>query len=98
MADVKNTEMEIQKHLFIDDGIIENLIDVKRVLNQPRKYSGNPVLKPEDWEYFHGTSVLYDEDEKIYKMWHGVQKGQRMWPPQVSWPSPCERIGGFRAG
>ena len=33
MADVKNTEMEIQKHLFIDDGIIENLIDVKRILN-----------------------------------------------------------------
>jgi len=79
MAEVSHTHVTGEKHLFLDDGIIEELVDARQVLNQPRKFPGNPVLKPEGgWEFFHGTSVIYDEEDRLFKMWHGVQKGQKM--------------------
>ena len=75
----KEVKLGSRKSLFLDDDIIQDLQGLTRELNQPIKHPGNPILKPDEaWEFFHGTSVHYDEEEKIYKMWHGVQKGQIM--------------------
>ncbi len=58
---------------FIDDYLVEDLADITRTLHQPVKDPGNPVLTPSGaWEanpYLYGT-VIYDEDESIYKMWY----------------------------
>ncbi len=40
-----------QKQLFIDDYIIESMNNVQKVLNQPEKYPGNPIVKMDQpWE------------------------------------------------
>ena len=65
------------KQLFVDDSIIGSLERAYRVLNQPVKYEGNPVLalKPEqkvggqDLVVVMGN-VIYDAEERIFKMWY----------------------------
>lgn len=63
------------KQLFIDDHLIEELDGAERVLNQPVKHPGNPlVVKDRAWED-NGpgySTVLYDADEAVYKLWYGV--------------------------
>jgi len=64
------------KQLFIDDYIIEELKGAEKVLNQPVKHPKNPLVIPDKpWEknaiYANG-GVIYDQEEKIFKMWaHG---------------------------
>jgi hypothetical protein len=67
-------EVGRDRQLFIDDYVIAKTKGVKLTLNQPTKYAGNPVLvadKP--WEKgsvaVYGT-VLYDEQDKCFKMWY----------------------------
>ena len=67
-----------QKQLFLDHQIIESLHNITTQLNQPAKYSGNPVLgmAPADdssWDagmqiYF--SSVAWDEEDKLLKLWY----------------------------
>ncbi len=41
------------KQLFLDGGVIDRLKRVRRTLNQPRKYTGNPIIKADPnhpWE------------------------------------------------
>ena len=62
--------------LFIDDELIEEMEGLEKIVNQPAKYDGNPVLtydKP--WEgncVITWGTVLYDEEEKIFKIWYQV--------------------------
>ena len=85
--------MESRKHLFIDDDIIQDMNGLRRGLNQPRKHPGNPILKPDEpWEWFHGTSVFYDEEEGIYKMWYGVQKGNNMQSGSLAYATSTDGI------
>ncbi|MDP7637968.1 MAG: hypothetical protein QF577_10530, partial [Phycisphaerae bacterium] len=64
------------KQLFIDDYIIDELKGAEKVLNQPTKHPANPLVVPdkpweEDVAYTYGT-VIYDHQEKLFKMWtHG---------------------------
>jgi len=68
------------KQLFLDDYIVESLEGASRVLNQPTKHPGNPVLPmvPEGealWEAGMVTSfgsVIFDEEESIFKMWYSL--------------------------
>jgi len=62
------------RQLFVDDFVIDRLSNVKLTLHQPTKYAGNPVLRDDrPWEAksvaIYG-SVLYDDQEKIFKMWY----------------------------
>ena len=61
------------KQLFVDDYVIGALQGVQKVLNQPVKHPGNPLLvRDRAWEESgpgYG-SVLYDADEKLFKMWY----------------------------
>lgn len=63
-----------QKQLFVDDVIIERMDNLKRVLNQPQKYSGNPVLRPkkpwEGRELWLSGSVIFDPAEKQFEAWY----------------------------
>ncbi len=66
-----------QKQLFVDDYIIGKMKNVSQVLNPVTKYPGIPVVRSEHpWEktplpqiFLYG-SVIYDEDEKLFKMWY----------------------------
>ena len=62
------------KQLFIDDYIIDELSGAEKVLNQPVKHPRNPILVSDQpwetvWHPNHG-SVMYDQEEKIFKMWY----------------------------
>jgi hypothetical protein len=63
-----------QKQLLVDDYIIERMDGVKRTLNQPRKYGGNPLLVPgQDWQSYRMLmygSVIHDAQAKLFKMWY----------------------------
>lgn len=66
-----------QKQLFIDDYIIESMKGVYRILNQPVKYKSNPVIELEPPQKVRGNeliiasgSVIYDEEEHLFKMWY----------------------------
>ena len=68
--------------LFVDDYITESIDRVFRVLNQPVKYSGNPVIQLEPPQKVNGKqlvtvsgSVIYDREEKRFKMWYASQNG-----------------------
>jgi len=74
MSDQQPLRINDQPQLFIDDGLIESSSGVKRIVNQPRKYSGNPVLTYEyPWEgncVITWGSVLYDRERGLFRMWY----------------------------
>ena len=63
------------RHLFIDDEVdFYDLRGLQKVLNQPEKHPANPLLVREHpWEsatvQLYG-SVLYDDEENLFKMWY----------------------------
>jgi len=59
------------KQLFIDDYIIDQINGAEKVLNQPVKHPKNPLMTFTERLNGYG-SVLYDEDEKTYKMWYEI--------------------------
>lgn len=62
------------KQLFIDNYVIEELRGAKKVLNQPVKHPGNPVLRPEKpWEpQLAYGAVLHDDRDGLYKLWYQI--------------------------
>jgi hypothetical protein len=62
-----------QKQLFLDSFLIEWCDKVRRRVCPVTKRPENPVIRPvADWEpsgYIVYGSVLYDEEEEIYKAW-----------------------------
>ena len=67
-------EMGQYRQLFVDDHVIAEMHGVTRVLNQPKKHPANPLLKPElPWEGIEVRiygAVVYDQAEKVFKMWY----------------------------
>lgn len=62
-----------EKQLFIDSHIISEATGVERVLHQPVKHVKNPLLlmeKPWEGVRVGSVTVLYDEQENLYKMWY----------------------------
>lgn len=64
-----------QKQLFIDDRFIEDMWGLKRTFNSVTRYYANPVLEAtlpwEDSGLIAGA-VIFDREEKLFKMWYGV--------------------------
>lgn len=82
------------RQLFLDDFGIEKIEGLRRVVNQPSRHPGNPVVQGEHpWEKantsLYGT-VLYDEEMGRFRMWYLCSPG----PP----PSGRKWVeaGGFR--
>ena len=63
------------KQLFFDDHLIDQLSGAEKVLNQAVKHPANPlVVKDQPWED-NGpgySTVIYDTEEAIYKLWYGI--------------------------
>ena len=68
-----------RRRLFIDDEEIENYEGLKRTVHQPVHHPANPVLKPErPWEgqvISHYGTLLYDEDEQLFRLWYFTNPG-----------------------
>ena len=65
--------------LFVDFDRVEALDNIKRVFHSAEKHPGNPVLgKQKPWELDAGTwgSVIYDDEERIFKAWYGGTSGR----------------------
>ena len=70
-----------RKQLFLDDYVVESLAGVSPKLNQPTKHPHNPLIRmtpigDQSWDAgvipTGFASVIYDDDEHIFKMWYGV--------------------------
>ena len=65
-----------KKCLFIDDEYVVKSDNLKRTTNQAVKHPG-PVLQMDaPWDTasdeFNGINVLYDPQDKLFKMWYGA--------------------------
>jgi hypothetical protein len=63
------------RQLLIDDTVIDSLKNAARVLNQPLRYPGNPVIRPDTpWEAGGAAAppieVLYDPAMGKLRMWY----------------------------
>lgn len=65
-----------KKQLFLDNRIIEEVRNVRRVQHQPVKHPGNPLIKQDrPWEkavYFRTSnySIAYDPERKLFRCWY----------------------------
>ena len=75
--------MAQSRQLFLDDYVVDQVDGVQRQLHRPIRYSDDPVLvadKP--WEqggsgvYLFGGSVIFDEEDQLFKMWYRAQAPQ----------------------
>ena len=62
------------KSLFVDDAQVDSMEKVTRTLHVPTRAEDNPVLTPDlPWEgsiILQPGTVIYDKDERIFKMWY----------------------------
>ena len=76
-ADSQPIDIGTRKQLFVDDYIIASMDSVYRILNQPVKYEGNPIIQLKPAQSVGGNElvivsgdVIYDEQEQLFKMWY----------------------------
>ena len=75
----KTLPINVGRQLFVDDFLIESTT-LERRFHYPKKYEGNPILKPETELELGGgeqtcatlfnDGVLYDPKNKRFKMWY----------------------------
>ncbi|MST93657.1 MAG: hypothetical protein EXS33_00015 [Pedosphaera sp.] len=62
------------RQLFLDDFVIGDLNQVSRVIHQPTKYAGNPVVRadvPTDGNFIQiRDAPCWEEQEQVWKMWY----------------------------
>ena len=105
--------IEIGNHtqLLVDDFAIEVREAVERRVNALDKHPTNPILRPDrPWEgrYTLPSSVLYDDSQRLFKMWYGTMdegvnppQGQTRWAyatsqDGVTWEKPELGLVDFR--
>jgi hypothetical protein len=79
--------------LFLDMREVESLANVDLVVNEAEKYPGNPVVLTgdmNDFDFMRASSwagnVIFDEDEKIFKMWYnGGRNGLNVMAVGYAW-------------
>ncbi|MBB73530.1 MAG: hypothetical protein CMJ75_03335 [Planctomycetaceae bacterium] len=80
-----------RRQLFLDNALIASRSGLKRVVNPPEKYQGNPVVRANQapWQTFraqlYGT-VLYIPEERKFKMWY-------LAAPRFPWEPPVTKDG-----
>ena len=66
------------KQLFVDDYLIESMTNTRQIMNPAEKAENNPVVRPEHpWEgncVITWGSVLFDAEEKLFKVWYEAYK------------------------
>jgi len=66
-------EVGLTRQLFIDDYVIERIAGGRKVLNQPRRFSDQPILVPQyPWEGRVVVSpiVLWDDQRNVFHMYY----------------------------
>lgn len=65
-----------ETQLFVDDHLIERMESVTRSLRYPERAKENPIISADQpWEstvILQPGTVLYDEDERVFKMWYNA--------------------------
>jgi len=66
------------KSLVIDNGVLLEIDNLKRKVNRAIKHP-DPVIGmgapwDQDNERFDGMNVMYDQEERLFKMWYGVMR------------------------
>ena len=66
------------KFLVIDNADLLEVSNLDRVVNEAVKHP-EPVIRmdapwDQDNEMFNGMNVMYDEEERVFKMWYGVMR------------------------
>lgn len=82
--------------LFLDDYLIASMSNITRKVNPVQKHPANPVVRPDkSWEkpiaLIFG-SVIYDAEDRIYKMWYftgGGHVGYATSNDGVQWEKPA---------
>lgn len=87
------------KQTFLDDLLIFEASEIDKFVARPQKHAGNPILVADrEWERgpimnntegieISGQTVLYDEEDRLFKMWYlgWIWKdGRRPWCYAVS--------------
>ncbi|MCL4692241.1 MAG: hypothetical protein KJ060_07000 [Candidatus Hydrogenedentes bacterium] len=80
--------------LFLDDYLIRDMRNLERVMVQPEKHTGNPVIVPEHpWEKrileIYGT-VLYDESREQFRCWYLANEFKDGIPDNPEYPQTAE--------
>jgi hypothetical protein len=63
------------RQIFLDEVMIEKTEGLRRVVNQPTKHKGNPIIRHDQtpWQTFraqlYGTAIYVPEEQK-FKMWY----------------------------
>lgn len=89
-----------QRQLFLDDFILGDIHQVTRVIHQPTKYEGNPVIRADratDGKSIQvRTAPSWDEREKQWKVWyfrlgddHGGGAGYATSKDGIHWEKPA---------
>jgi hypothetical protein len=66
-------ELGGRRQLFIDDYLVDDARGVTKVLKQPTKYAGNPVLRrTHSWMSSVGIygTVIHEPDQGLFRMWY----------------------------
>jgi hypothetical protein len=99
----QSTHVGLRKQLFIDDYVVASTAGTTRKLHQPVKHPGNPIISPPapqegNEELLHlGGSVIYDEEESLFKMWYEANNATRTHAAMayatstdgINWDMPC---------
>jgi hypothetical protein len=77
-----------ESQLFIDDFIVDSHSGLVKVMHQPDRYIGNPILVGNNsWEKWqievNGRPVLYDEETNEFKMYYGCNLTDASSPTRV---------------
>jgi hypothetical protein len=71
--------LDSNPQLFVDYDHVESVDNITRAFHSAEKHPSNPVIRKEHpWEQARGTwgSVIYDEQEHIFKAWYGGTSGR----------------------
>ena len=80
--------------LFLDDFVVGEMINIKRVITQPEKHPANPlIVKEHPWEKriieIYGT-VMYDPDINKYRCWYLGNEYNNGIPDNPEYPTTVE--------
>ena len=85
------THIGTARQLFVDDHMVESTKHAAFTLNPATKHVGTPVIdrdRPWEGETLHYGCVLYDEEEKRFRMWyHSLEHSYTDRIPKKSVPS-----------
>jgi len=99
LALVSTLQAQPQKYLILDSRVVERVANAKLVLGSPVKHEGNPVIQADkSWENSMNNlypNVIWDEQEKIFKLWYKCVLADKDVIAQMDRPSTVHDVGWY---